>query len=56
MHDLGFPQEEALVIYEDNEGAIAMANMQKPTTRTRHMDIQYFAIVDWVELDLLVLD
>ena len=44
MHDLGIPQDAASVIYEDNEGAIAMANAQKPTTRTRHMDIRYFAM------------
>ena len=56
MHDLGIPQDAASFLYEDNEGAIAMANAQKPTTRTRHMDIRYFAIVDWVERDLLVLD
>ena len=56
MHDIGIPQDAASVLYKDNEGAIAMANAQKPTTRTRHMDIRYFAIVDWVERDLLVLD
>jgi hypothetical protein len=48
LHDLGVPQEAASVLYEDNEGAIGMENAQKPTQRTRHMDIRYFAITEWV--------
>jgi hypothetical protein len=33
-----------------------MANAQKPTTGTRHMDIRYFALSDWVEMDLMRLE
>jgi hypothetical protein len=33
-----------------------MAKAQKPTTRTRHMDIRYFALSDWVEMDLMRLE
>eukprot|EP00956_Cyclotella_meneghiniana_P003435 scaffold4172_cov67-Cyclotella_meneghiniana.AAC.11 len=33
-----------------------MANAQKPTSRTRHMDIRYFALSDWVEQDLMTLE
>jgi hypothetical protein len=33
-----------------------MANAQKPTQRTQHMDIKYFALCNWVEQDLLILD
>jgi hypothetical protein len=33
-----------------------MANAQQPTRRTRHMDIKHFALLDWVEQDLLVLE
>ena len=32
-----------------------MANAQQPTHRTRHMDIKHFALLDWVERDLLAL-
>jgi hypothetical protein len=32
-----------------------MANAQQPTRRTRHMDIKKFALLDWVEQDLLIL-
>lgn len=56
LHDLHIPQNAATVLFEDNEGAIGMAMAQKPTTRTRHMDIHYFAIVDWVEGDLINLE
>ena len=56
LHDLHIPQNAATVLFEENEGAIGMAMAQKPTTRTCHMDIQYFAIVDWVEGDLINLE
>ena len=49
LWDLGIPQELASFLYED-----AMA--QKPTTRTRHMDIKFHALCEWVERDLLKLE
>jgi hypothetical protein len=33
-----------------------MGNAQKPTPRTCHIDIKYFALCDWVELDLIHLE
>ena len=56
LWDLGIPQEAATVLYEDNGACTAMGNAQKPTTRTRHMDIKYFSICEWVERDLMYLD
>ena len=32
-----------------------MANAQQPTRRTKHMDLKHFALLDWVERDLLIL-
>ena len=56
LHDLHIPQNAATVLFEENEGVISMAMAQKPTTRTHHMDIRYFDIVDWVEGDLINLE
>jgi KUP system potassium uptake protein len=56
LWDLGIPQQAASVLFEDNDACTAMANAQKPTTRTRHMDIRYFALSEWVERDLMVLE
>ena len=53
LFDLDVPQEAATILYEDNDGAIGMANAQKPTSRTRHMEVRYFALSEWVERDLL---
>ena len=39
LWDLGIPQQAATVLYEDNDACTAMVNAQKPTTRTRHIDI-----------------
>jgi hypothetical protein len=33
-----------------------MGNAQKPTPRTRHIDIKYFSLCEWVEWDLMHLD
>jgi hypothetical protein len=55
LWDLGVPQEAATILYEDNDGATAMANAGKPTPRSRHIDIKYYALQEWCERDLLVL-
>jgi hypothetical protein len=55
LADLGLEQKNATVLYEDNNGALMMANAQQPTRRTRHMDIKKFALLDWVEEDLIIL-
>ncbi len=44
LWDLGVPQEAATVLYEDNDACTAMGNAQKPTSRTRHMDIKTFSL------------
>jgi hypothetical protein len=56
LWDLDIPQEAATIAYKDNDGCTAMGNAQKPTARTRHIDIKYFALCDWVEPDLLQLE
>ena len=55
VEELGIPQRYATTLYEDNQGAILMANAQQPTKRTRHMDIKTFALQEWCEQDLLIL-
>jgi hypothetical protein len=56
LWDLDIPQEAATIAYKDNDGCTAMGNAQKPTARTRHIDIKYFALCDWVERDLIHLE
>lgn len=42
-----FPKgHEAITIHEDNEAAIAISNKHQRTQRTKHIDIQFFAICD----------
>ena len=55
LNDLDIPQDSATALFEDNAAAIAMANAQRPTRRTRHMDIKHFALLDWVATDQLIL-
>ena len=53
LEDIGIPQHEATVLFEDNQGALLMANAQQPTKRTRHMDTKHFVLQEWVEKDLI---
>ena len=46
-------QTNATILYEDNQGALLMANAQRPTKHTRHMDVKHFVIQQWVGQDLL---
>ena len=56
LWDLGVPQTSATILYEDNDAATAMANSQKPTNRTRHMDIKFHVLCEWVERDMITLE
>jgi hypothetical protein len=56
LWDLNVPQEAASWLYKDNNACTAMANAQKPTSRTRHMDIRYHVLCEWVERNLIILE
>jgi hypothetical protein len=56
LWDLNIPQEVATVAYKDNDGCTSMGIAQKPTPCTHHIDIKYFALCDWIERDLLILE
>jgi hypothetical protein len=47
LAELGFAQLKPTPLYVDNQAAIAMVNERKPTPRSRHIDIQHFAIQEW---------
>ena len=53
LNDLHLTQSNATPLYEDNEGCRLMATANKATRRTRHIDIKHFAILDWVQRDLI---
>jgi hypothetical protein len=56
LQQVGVEHTDATILFEDNSRALMMANGQQPMRRTRHMDIKYFALLDWVERDLLILE
>jgi hypothetical protein len=45
LWELNVPQEAATITYEDNNACATMANAQKPSPRTQHMDILVFCFV-----------
>ena len=56
LDELHIPQHYATVLYEDNRGALLMANAAQPTKQSRHIDIRNYALLDWVERDLVSLE
>ena len=55
LEDLMVPQDNASILYEDNQGCVCVAESRKPTRRTRHVDIRHFALVQWVEEDIIAI-
>jgi hypothetical protein len=47
LEELGFPQTEPTLLHEDNQAIINIVNHSQPTSRTRHVAIQTFAIQEW---------
>ena len=56
LDDINIRQDSATTLFEDNQGALLMANSGQPTKRTRHMDTKHFALQQWVDQDLLSLE
>eukprot|EP00957_Ditylum_brightwellii_P122880 9369672-Ditylum_brightwellii.AAC.1 len=42
-------QEDPTAIHKDNAAAIMMVNTKRHTECSRHIDIQFFALQEWVE-------
>jgi Reverse transcriptase (RNA-dependent DNA polymerase) len=55
LHQLTYTQTDPTPIFEDNQAAIAMINSTKPTPRSRHIDIQYYAIQEWKQRGILTM-
>jgi hypothetical protein len=55
LQDLGFTQDKATEIFEDNQGCIAMAKNPINHERTKHIDIKYHFIREMVESALIKL-
>ena len=49
LADLGFSQDNPTQLLIDNTGAVFMVDAGAPTRRTRHVDIRYFALLEWSE-------
>lgn len=47
LSQLGYPPKKATKIFEDNKATIMMINANRPTERSRHIDIQWYAIQEW---------
>ena len=53
MQEIGLEQHDANVLFEDNQGALLMAQAGQPTKRTKHIEIKHYALQQWVQQDLI---
>lgn len=49
LQGLDFLRPSPTRLLIDNEAALAVINEKKPTPRSRHIDVQHFAIQEWAE-------
>lgn len=52
---LGYKHFKPTAVHEDNAAAIAVTDNERVTKRVRHVDMQYFAILEWVQRGDIVL-
>ena len=53
LGDVGFEQKQPTTVYEDNKGVIHVTQASKPTKRMRHVETRHFAILQWIQKDLI---
>ena len=49
LKELGFEQNSATIIYEDNQGCIKLAKHSKNHSRTKHIDIKHHFLREKIE-------
>ena len=49
LHDIGFEQKSPTMVYEDNQGCIALGRNPKDHPRTKHIDVKFHYVRDVIE-------
>ena len=53
LEELEIIQIDPTPIYVNNQGACLMAKAQKPTRRTRHVELKHFTILHWIDVEYI---
>ena len=53
LFDIGVPQNDATIVREDNQGAMALAKNPKDHPRTKHVDVKYHFTREVIEKKLI---
>ena len=56
LDEIGLPQDQPTSAWADNSAARQMMMAGRPTKRTRHIDIKFFAALHWVETDQILFE
>ena len=53
LFDLGFPQDEATILYEDNQSTIKLIASESYHAKTKHIDVQYYYVKEQYKNNVL---
>ena len=53
--DMGYLQKKPTNIWEDNDATIKIVNTNRPTPRSRHINVRYFGLQEWRQLGEIAL-
>jgi hypothetical protein len=56
LAEFGHTQHHAIVIFEDNRADVLISQASHPTRQTRHIDIREFALLNWNDRGLIILE
>ena len=56
LSDVGFPQEDATLVREDNQGAMALARNPKDHPRSKHIDVKYHYTRQVIEKKIIAVE
>lgn len=51
LFELGFPQDSATTIFEDNKGCISISGNDRTDTRSKHIDVKYHFVRQMIKLN-----
>ena len=55
LTELGYPQDDPTTIWEDNDATVKIVDTDRPTPRSRHINIRYFGLQQWRALGEIAL-
>ena len=56
LEEIGYPQNQPTITFEDNQSTIDFSNNPVHQSRMKHIDIKYHVVRDWLKARLIYLE